>query len=59
VGADKQHYIIKNPKLVAELERKLLRILSVENSKNNSFRQHITNIKNYLLSELNSTSTSE
>lgn len=59
VGADKQHYVIKNPKLTAELERKLLRILSVENSKNNSFRQHITDVKNYLLSELNSTSTSE
>ncbi len=59
VGADKQHYIIKNPMLAAELERKLLRILSVENSKNNSFRQHITDVKNYLLSELNSTSISE
>ena len=40
-------------------ERKLLRILSVENSKNNSFRQHITDVKNYLLSELNATNTSE
>lgn len=59
VGFDKQHYIIKNPKLTSELERKLLRILSMENSKNNSFRQHITDVKHYLLSELNSTATSE
>lgn len=52
VGADKKHFIIKNPHLIAELERKLLRILSVENSKNNSFRQHITDVKEFLLAEL-------
>lgn len=57
VGADNQHYIIKNPKLISELERKLLRILSMEHSKNNYFRQHITDVKNYLLSELNSIDT--
>ena len=52
VGADNKHYIIKNPNLIAELERKLFRILSVENSKNNSFRQHITDVKAFLLAEL-------
>lgn len=59
VGADQKHYIIKNQKLAAELERKLFRILSVENSKNNCFRQHITDVKKYLLSELNSHDISE
>lgn len=52
VGADNQHYIIKNPKLISELRRKLFRILSIENSKNNCFRQHITDVKNHLLKEL-------
>ena len=45
-------YVIKNKKLISELERKLKRILSWENSKPNYFRQHITDIKNYLLEEL-------
>ena len=52
VGADQKHYIIKNKKLISELERKLFRILSVENSKNNYFRQHITDVKKHLLEEL-------
>ena len=47
------HYIIKNKKLIKELERKLYRILSVENSKKNAFRQHITDIKSALIDELN------
>lgn len=59
VGADHKHYIIKNPKLITELERKLFRILSVENSKNNCFRQHITDVKNHLLKEINLTNASE
>lgn len=54
VGGDNKHYIIKNPNLIAELERKLFRILSIENSKPNSFRQHITDVKNHLIDELNS-----
>lgn len=53
VGADKKHFIIKNSKLSSELERKLFRILSIENSKPNSFRQHITDVYNYLEIELN------
>ena len=51
-GADKNHFIIKNPNLIAELERKLKRVLSVENSRKNHFRQHITDVKEYLLREL-------
>lgn len=52
LGYDNQQYIILNPKLIAELERKLWRILKYENSKPNYFRQHITDVKNFLLSEL-------
>lgn len=52
VGANRQHYIIKNSNLISELERKLFRILSIENSDNNHFRQHISDVKAYLLNEL-------
>lgn len=52
-GADGKHFVMKNKPLIQELERKLLRILSVENAKKNSFRQHISSIKEYLLEELN------
>ena len=58
VGGNGQHYIIKNRKLIQELERKLFRILSIENSKKNHFRQHITDVKHHLLNELGE-STSE
>ena len=51
LGADKKHFIVKNPNLISELERKLQRILAFENSKPNYFRQHITDIKNYLINE--------
>lgn len=37
VGGDNRHYVIKNKKLFSELERKLFRILSVENTKKNCF----------------------
>ena len=52
LGSNNKHFIIKNPNLISELERKLYRILSIENSKNNTFRQHITDVKKYLLDEL-------
>ena len=52
VGPDQNHFVIKNPKLCAELERKLFRILSVENADKNHFRQHITDVKQKLLKEL-------
>lgn len=45
-------YIIKNKVLLSELNRKLSRILAWENVHNNFFRQHITDLKNYLLNEL-------
>ena len=51
-GGDGNHFIIKNPNLISELERKLFRILSIENSKRDYFRQHITSVKEYLLKEL-------
>lgn len=54
VGSDNKHYIIKNKTLISELERKLFRILSVENSKKNHFRQHISDVKLHLLNELES-----
>lgn len=53
VGMDNKHYIIKNSKLIGELNKKLVRILAWENSKPNYFRQHITDIKKYLLHEIN------
>lgn len=52
VGSNNVHYVIKNSKLIAELERKLFRILSVENFDKNHFRQHITAVKVKLLEEL-------
>ncbi len=52
VGGDDNHYVIKNVNLITELERKLFRIISAENSRNNLFRQHITSVKNYLIAEL-------
>ncbi|WP_147424592.1 hypothetical protein [Parablautia intestinalis] len=52
IGGANRQYIIKNKNLLSESERKLLRILSVENTKNNSFRQHITDVKRFLLQEL-------
>ena len=47
-----QIYVIKNKTLLSELKRKLSRILSWENVHKNSFRQHITDLKTYLLMEL-------
>jgi len=51
-GGDGEHFVIRNPNLIGELERKLFRILSVENANKDYFRQHITTIKNYLLEEI-------
>ena len=57
VGADQKHFIIKNPNLCTELERKLFGILSIENADNNHFRQHITDVKRQLLQELRATAS--
>lgn len=51
LGRDSNLYIIKNPNLLKELKRKLNRILYYEDKTPNYFRQHITDIKNFLLNE--------
>jgi len=48
----KSIYQIKNPKLIQALEKKLKRILAIEATKNNYFRQRITDVKQILISEL-------
>lgn len=45
-------HIVKNKVLLSELEYKLGRILAFENKRPNYFRQHITDMKKYLLNEL-------
>lgn len=45
-------HIIKNKKLILDLEYKLKRILAFEKSRPNYFRQHITDVKEYLIKEL-------
>lgn len=57
LGADLNPYVIKNPVLLSELQYKLNRILNFEASKQNYFRQHITDIKNYLITELEAEKT--
>ena len=49
-------YIIKNKRLISELNRKLRRIISYENSRPNTFRQHISDIKVALITEIQSDS---
>ncbi len=48
----KKLYVIKNKRLLSELQRKVKRVLAWENSNPNRFRQHISDIKNHLLEEL-------
>lgn len=50
-------HIVKNKVLLSNLEYKLKRILEFEHRKPNHFRQHITDIKNYLIEELNKDDT--
>ena len=45
-------YVIKNKATIAELKRKLSRILAVERRNPNHFRQHITDIEQALLKRL-------
>ena len=52
-------HIVKNKPLLSELEYKLSRILELENRKPNHFRQRITDIKNYLIAELEEESKDE
>ncbi len=52
-GYTSEPYVIKNPNLISELHRKLNRILYFESSTPNYFRQHITDVKNALICDLN------
>lgn len=52
LGYNSKGYEIKNKKLIAELQRKLKRVLYCEEMKPNFFRQHITDVKNRLIAEL-------
>ena len=53
LNQSKKIHILKNKVLLADLEYKLRRILTYEKNNPNFFRQHITDIKNYLIKELN------
>ena len=53
----KSPYVIKNKNLLSELNRKLRRILSWENSNPNYFRQHISDIRTHLLMEIHNISS--
>lgn len=48
-----KHVVIRRAETVSEIERKLKRILSFESRNPNYFTQHITDIKRYLIEELN------
>lgn len=56
LNQSKKIHIVKNKVLLADLEYKLRRILTYEKNNPNFFRQHITDIKNYLIEELNENS---
>ena len=56
LNQSKKIHIVKNKILLADLEYKLRRILTYERNSPNFFRQHITDIKNYLIEELNENS---
>lgn len=59
LGYDSQLYVIKNPNLIKELKRKLARIIYYEDKNPNYFRQHITDIKRYLIEELEKSNSNE
>lgn len=47
-----KHVVVRKAETINEIERKLKRILAFEARNPNYFKQHITDIKSYLLSEL-------
>lgn len=51
-GPNNLHYVIKNPNLLKELERKMRRIIYDENRNPNKYRQHITAVKEKLKNSL-------
>ncbi len=46
------HVVVQRKEDIAEINRKFRRIISMENRKPNYFKQHITDLKNYLIQEL-------
>lgn len=56
---NKTHVVIQKREDIAEINRKFRRIISMENRKPNYFRQHITDIKNYLIKDLESIDTNK
>ena len=46
------HVIVQRNEDLLEINRKFRRIIAMENRKPNYFRQHITDVKNYLIKEL-------
>lgn len=53
------HVVMKKQDDINEIRRKLKRILAMEFRKANYFPQHITNIRNYLIEELNNAENKE
>ena len=47
-----QLYVIRNKNLIQSVTNKLKRVLAFEKSRPNYFRQHITDVRNYLITEL-------
>ena len=47
-----KHVIIQRNEDIKEINRKFRRIIAFENRRNNYFSQHITDVKNYLIAEL-------
>lgn len=54
-----KHVVLKSKKEVEGIEKKLRKILAFESRKNNYFSQHITDIKNVLMKEMNSDNAEE
>lgn len=52
LGRDSKGYVIKNPNLLAELQRKVRRIIYYEDKNPNLFRQHITDVKHFLIDKI-------
>lgn len=51
------HVVVRRAETIKEIERKLKRILAFESRKPNYFKQHITDIKRYLVNELDNEKT--
>lgn len=56
---NKKHVVIQRREDIAEINRKFRKILSMENRRPNYFKQHITDVKKYLIQELANPNNSE